>query len=705
LILAWLAAAFIAGVGLGGEIVGAVTTLWVMLLLPAMALPFAWRRWRLRLVLLLLLAFSAGAARFEMTRTVLGPHSLGYYNGRSLVMTGVVTSEPDVRDRVSYYVISVDQVAGKSVAPNVSGELELRTASTQIFNSGDRVQLSGLLKSPTNMPTAPIKSILARRGIYSEMSFPRAFVTGRASLGVLGVAMQIRAEIERSVNGALPDPEATLLIAILIGVKTAQLGTLAPVLIQTGLIHLIAISGIKIAIVAGTVHSLLRRTTRRTPTLILSVGTVFGYWLVSGATVAGLRASIMWLLVFVAAYLGRPTMAVVSLGVAATIMVALNPPVLWDTGFQLTTTATLSIVAFAPVFERGFRFMPRALSASLSTTSAAQVGILPIQISSYGLVSPISICANGVVLPLIPLTMIAGFLTAALPASPFAAISYSLVHLIIEVADLFSQLPIAWLAIGALPISITVAYYGLIVGLGVAASRMPSRPRGVVRGELLVGLIVAAGAMSVTAAAPGQPNQVLFVANGATLISIEGHHILIDGGSSPRALLAGLGESLTFSDRHIDVVVDTDVRSSNVASLLSVLQHYHVSAVFDPGVEYPSYTYARWAAAVPDRGIPFLALRQGVTLSMGQATLEVLSPDRIYSNPKDGAGVLLISYRHDRILYVGPLSPQGQADLPYRVDVRAPVVISSTALIPQLEAATGARQVFGTRAGTRILLP
>jgi len=273
LILAWLAAAFVAGVGLGGEVVGAAT-LWVMFLVPAIALPFAWHRRRLRVLVFLMLAFSAGAGRFEMTRAVLGPHSLAFYNGRSLVMTGVVTSEPDVRDRVSYYVVSVDHVAGNSVAPNVSGELELRTASTQVFNSGDRLQLSGFLKSPANTPSAPMKSILARRGIYSEMSFPRAVVTGRESLGVLGVAMQIRAAIEGSIKGALPDPEATLLIAILIGAKTAQVGTLAPVLIQTGLIHLIAISGIKIAIVAGTVHSFLRRATRRLPTLILSVTAV-----------------------------------------------------------------------------------------------------------------------------------------------------------------------------------------------------------------------------------------------------------------------------------------------------------------------------------------------------------------------------------------------------------------------------------------------
>jgi competence protein ComEC len=704
LILAWLAAAFIAGVALGGE-TAAPLAFWLMFLTPVLLLPLMWRRPGVRMVILLELAICAGGIRYEMTRSTLGPHNLSFYNGRSLVMTGVITSEPDIRDRVSYYVVQVDQAAAKGVARSVSGQLELRAASTQVFNAGDRLKLSGFLMTPSNTGLAPMRSILARRGIFSEMSFPRALVTGHTSLGLIGIAMQIRTTIEQAIGGALPDPQATFLIAILVGAKTAQLGTLAPVLIKTGLIHLIAISGIKIAIVAGTVHSFLRRTTRRTPTLLLSAVTVFGYWLVSGATVAGLRASIMWLLVFTAAYLGRPTLAPVSLGIAASVMVAITPSVLWDTGFDLTTIATLSIVAFAPLFERAFQFMPQALCASLSTTSAAQIGILPIQAASYGLVSPSSILANGLVLPMIPLTMIVGFLTALLPESPFAAVSYSLVHLIILIAELCSQLPIAWLSLGAFPVSIAAAYYLLVAGLGMVAWRLPGRVTGAIHGELLIGLIVAAGAMAVTAAAPSQHNQVLFVANGATLISLDGHHILIDGGASPRALLSGLGSSLSFSDRRIDAVVDTDPGSRNVASLLAVIRNYHVSAVIDPGVEYPSYTYARWADTVVARGIPFLALRQGTTISVGRVTINVLSPDRIFPNRKDGAGVLLITCARERILYIGPLSPREQLNLPYRVDVRAPIVVSSVSLIPQLSAATGAHSVIAPRPGGRISLP
>ncbi len=702
MILAWLAAAFIVGVLTGSEILSPGLP-WLVSLAPGTALLLLlWRRRRMRTLILIGLALALGAGRFEATRTVVGPDTLSFYNGRSLELTGVITSEPDIRDRVSYFVVLVDHVAGRGVAPKVSGQLELCVASSQILNAGDRLNLSGFLRTPLDTPTAPIKSILAHRGIFSEMSFPRTMVVGHTSLGASGVALGIRQTIERSINTALPDPEAALLIAILIGAKTAQLGTLAPVLIKTGLIHLIAISGIKIAIVAGTVHSFLRRTTSRTPTLALSGITVLSYWLVSGATIAGLRASIMWLLVFTAVYLGRSTLAPVSLAIAAAVMVAVNPGVLWDTGFQLSTLATLSIVAFAPTFERALRFMPAAFCASISTTSAAQIGILPLQVASYGLVSPSSIIANGLVLPLIPFTMIIGFLTALVPLRSVAAVSYSMVHLVIWIAEVCSRLPFAWLALGALPMSLAASYYLLAALLGVLAWRLPSRPSRANHGQLLIGLIVATAALWVTEAGAQQSNQIAFVANGAALFSVDGDNILIDGGSSPQALLSGLGTSLPFSDRRIDVMIDTEPGSRNVASLQSVVDRYQVSLVLDPGIEYPTNTYARWMHSVSAHRIPFLGLRAGATVTVGRVTIEVLSPYRTFSNAKDGAGVLRVTVGHERLLYVGQLSARGQRDLPYSRDLRAPTVISAAALSPALAGAIGALRIVTPRAGTRM---
>ena len=322
--LVWLALAFIVGIVVGWMVGIAGTTLLLVAAPLAMVALACWRWRRIRLTLLLSILVLLGMLRAEMARVNIGPGDVAYFNGQTVTLTGYVQSEPDIRVTGNNYVIAIDHQIRGSRKAALQGLVELHTAPSQLLDQGDEVQLTGILATPTNSVQVPYRAILANRGIYSEMSFPKLFVTGRVSLGIVGVAADIRVWIENRISSALPEPEATLLIAILIGARSAQLGALAPVFIATGLIHLIAVSGIKIAIVAGTVNSFLRRIMSRWPTLVLSVTALLGYWLVSGATVAGLRASIMWLLVFVAVFLGRPTYALVSLGLAASIMLAIT---------------------------------------------------------------------------------------------------------------------------------------------------------------------------------------------------------------------------------------------------------------------------------------------------------------------------------------------------------------------------------------------
>ena len=210
-------------------------------------------------VLLLVLAL-VGIGRAESARVRIGPGDVAYQNGATVTLTGTITAEPDVRDTGITYVVSADHLLHGTRAVPVTGQVEVHAAAGQIFEEGDRLQLTGLLSVPRNYGATPYRSILANRGIFSEMSFPRAMVIGHVSLGLLGVAEDVRQWIASRIDHALPEPEAALLIAIVVGGRSAQLGGLAPILIATGLIHLIAVSGLKIAIVAGTVSEAVRRS-------------------------------------------------------------------------------------------------------------------------------------------------------------------------------------------------------------------------------------------------------------------------------------------------------------------------------------------------------------------------------------------------------------------------------------------------------------
>ena len=701
--LFWLAAAFVLGIWLGF-----VTAMPVWLALVATALSIAMaillrRKPRATFAGILVAVFLLGFIRSIEWQSPIGPNDVGYYNGQTVTLTGYVNSEPDDRDTGNNYVVTIQSAIINGRTKILSGQVEVHTASSQLFDAGDQLRLMGLLTQPSNSASVPYRSILANRGIYSELDYPSAFVVGHVNLGIIGVADEMRSGIESIIGGALPAPESTFLIALLIGAKSAQLGELTPVLIQTGLIHLIAISGIKIAIVAGTIYQFLRITSARTFRLLAATSLLFAYWMISGATVAGLRGSIMWLLLFLATYLGRPTYGLVSLGLAASIMLAITPSLLWDTGFQLTVVGTFAIAVFAPVIDHWLRWLPSFLRASASTTIAAQVGVLPIQVASFHVVAPLSLAANAIVLPFVPLTMAIGFAVVALPHSLLVPIAFGLVHAMIWIATWLAGLPTAW-AMTSFPAIVSVGFYALLLALGYYVTRRSFAVSAVIpRGEWLFGLCVAAMGLSTIYASSSPHNGISFPVEGSALITWKGNEILIDGGRGPQSLLAALGQTLGYPNNRLDTVIDATPSAANVASLTAVATNIPVGAVFDPGLEYPTQTYARWRSLLNQRNIPVFALRPGTTLSFEGLTIRCMGPKGLAADSKDASGILMIQLGQHRILYLGSASPTAQQDLAFTgQSVKADEIIASVPVQTTLAEASGYTRLITPAPGASI---
>ncbi len=103
------------------------------------------------------------------------------------------------------------------------------------------------------------------------MQFPHVLSRRPVSTGFGQWITSIRRRLEDSVNAWLPEPEAALLIAVAIGAHTAALGDLGKPLIASGLIHVVAMSGVKVALVAGMLYQLSALTGRGLVALVLPV--------------------------------------------------------------------------------------------------------------------------------------------------------------------------------------------------------------------------------------------------------------------------------------------------------------------------------------------------------------------------------------------------------------------------------------------------
>ncbi|MBI2594631.1 ComEC/Rec2 family competence protein, partial [Candidatus Curtissbacteria bacterium] len=152
----------------------------------------------------------------------------------------------------------------------------------------------------------------------------------------------LRAKIAQNVSGLLPAREATLLSGTVLGVDEID-REFRDLLVKTGTIHVVVVSGQNLAIVAGVFLSLTRYLGRR-ESLAAAVLAVFFYALLSGFEPPVIRACIMVILGAIAIYSGRESLPIWNLVMAALLIVFIWPRALFEISFQLTFAATLGIM-------------------------------------------------------------------------------------------------------------------------------------------------------------------------------------------------------------------------------------------------------------------------------------------------------------------------------------------------------------------------
>ncbi|HSN77763.1 MAG TPA: ComEC/Rec2 family competence protein [Anaerolineae bacterium] len=440
------------------------------------------------------------------------------------------------------------------------------------------------------------------------------------------------------------------------------------------------------------------------------------YVLLVGADAVVLRAGLMGLLVVWAAYLGRQSTAVVSLFTAGFVMTAANPLLLWDVGFQLSFTATLSLILFASPMTRRFEAAVRPrlpagvapallgfLDDALLVTLAATALTLPLLAYTFGRVSIVSPLTNLLVLPAQPPVMVWGGLAVlvGLPASlhpaleaalwpiarALAAIPWLALHWTVAVVQALSSLPFASAEVD-LGLAGLWATFGLIALLRLASR--PSLPllggalhrlQGALLSSRLATLaatllLVVASLLFV--ALRGQPDGRLHVhfldlARGEAVLIVtpDGQQVLIDGGPSPTALLGALGGQMPFYDRTLELAVVTHPGDERVGGLVELAQRFTVQQALQSPFPYPTAAYESWLRGLRAAGVPVVPAEAGTRLLLGRGVaLDVLhpGPDPVLNtkgelNLQDNGLALRLSYGETSFLLLGDASRALQDEL------------------------------------------
>jgi competence protein ComEC len=298
---------------------------------------------------------------------------------------------------------------------------------------------------------------------------------------------------------------------------------------------------------------------------------------------------------------GRRLQPLALLSATAALLLAVDPPLCTDVGFQLSFLGTLGILLLAgPLTARlpG----PRWLAEPFAVTVAAQVATVPVMASTFGVLSLVAPLANALVIPAVPLLVVLGWVGAgvamAVPALGWAPLAAAglLVTAIGLLAQAAAALPGAALHIGSWPRAWTWALLAGLAGGGlglVAAARLRRPPVAAHPGGAGRARVAAAAAAVVSAAVvllllsrpDGRLHLVVLDTGGsaATLVrAADGATALVDGGSDPTRLLGALGQVLPPLTRSLDLVVLSGGDRTTVAGLAGLSGGYRAGAVVVP---------------------------------------------------------------------------------------------------------------------------
>jgi competence protein ComEC len=524
------------------------------------------------------------------------------------------------------------------------GNLMVRWRSPTVPAFGDQVQATGKLVLPRDLPNFDRRAYLAQRHVYIELQSTSFDVTSDGT-GPGRFPAWVRARYTSALDAALPPPHAAVLLGVVLGIRQGIPPGLQNALIATGLVHLLVLSGLKVAVFARIVQGSLKPVLGQFATWP-AVALIAVYAMVGGATPAAVRAAAMGALAIGASRLGRPTHVWTSLALTAAAMLGWHPELAWDVGFQLSFAGTAAIILLTPSLERRLRFMPAVLREPFAVTCAAQVGTLPMMATDFHVLSPVAPLANALVIPILPALISAGLALGVLGALPelgrlIAIPITGLLAYLEQVAYVFARVPAAAIPIPRFPTWAGVAYYSALAP-GIAAEQLEGRRRTVaIATAVLAPLVIAAAALTMWANAP--PQAIVMAVGDGQAVLLRGPHgaVLIDGGPSPSRLKDELGAQLPPWETKLDAVAITAPTLGHVGGFTGFDRP--AGRVLLPSSRLSGTAWRTAALEATARGAAIVTLTAGSTLAVAGFEIEVLAPEP--GAPGDQVGAAYLALR------------------------------------------------------------
>ncbi|MCF7906820.1 ComEC/Rec2 family competence protein [Patescibacteria group bacterium] len=374
---------------------------------------FLLRKYNLGPIFLSLIFLGGGIFYYQWRAEEVDQNHIAFFANQEVVFQGRIERARDSTVRGEEVVLGEIKMMGEEKQGRVLLNLPLYSD----FQYQDLVEVNCFLQGLSSTEDSYARYLKGKR-IFSFCFWPKVELKSRpSSPNFYGRILAIRKKAQHFILTKFSEPQASFLGAILLGVKKRVSSKIRNWFSLTGASHLLAVSGLHIAILVQMIGFFLinfLRIKRTKVWLPISLIVLF-FILLTGAAPATIRAGLMGLSLFWAQKNERGYNSLNFLFLIGVIMLLFNPNFLvFNIGFQLSFLAVLGIGLFYNFFQELFRKIPdyRFLAGRtfLSLTCSAQILILPLVLYYFGTFSLIAPLVNVFLLLVMPSLMLLGFL-------------------------------------------------------------------------------------------------------------------------------------------------------------------------------------------------------------------------------------------------------------------------------------------------------
>lgn len=244
---------------------------------------------------------------------------------------------------------------------------------------------------------------------------------------------------------------------------------------HSGLLHILAASGMNVALIYGIWFFILRRL--KAPfnlTVSSGIFVVIFYALMTGLGPSVIRATFMLIFILIGKLIDRDAHSISLLSFVALLMLIYNPAYINDVGFQLSFLVTFGLLVMAPIVFEKVKSLPGWLSGAIFVPIIAQIWVAPIQMYYFNSFSLYSVFANIAILPFLTIISFGGFISAVLalikPLASLICFVFDLVlnpvlNILVAISNYFSNLPHSLIQMPQPSAFQIFLYYGIVLSV------------------------------------------------------------------------------------------------------------------------------------------------------------------------------------------------------------------------------------------------